>query len=330
VAAVHDLGGRLTAVTPRKVEAAVGAFGSSVDGAELMRRLDVARSGRITPLMFQYALIDRARSERRRVVLPEGTEERILWAAEVLSRCGVADLTLLGPPAEIARRARELGLDIGDVSIVDPLTSQLREEFAEAYAKLRAHRGVTLDMVRDVNYFGTLMVSSGLADAMVSGATHPTADTIRPAFEIIKTMPGVSVASSLFFMCLADRVLVYGDCAINPDPDAAQLANIALSSATTAAQFGIEPRVAMLSYSTGAWGRGADVDKVAEATRLVREARPYLPVEGPIRTTRRSIRWWPGPSCPKAGWPAGRPCLSSPASTRATTRTSRCSARPAR
>jgi len=237
--------------------------------------------------MFEYTLIDRARADRRHIVLPEGTEERILRATEVLLRRGVADLTLLGPPAEIARRARELGLDIGEASIVDPATAPMRGKFAEIYAKLRAHRGVTLDMandmVRDPNYFGTLMVSSGLADAMVSGAIHPTADTIRPAFEIIRTVPDVSVASSVFFMCLADRVLVYGDCAINPDPNAAQLADIALSSAATAAQFGIEPRVAMLSYSTGTSGHGADVDKVAEATRLVRQARPDLPVEGPIQ-----------------------------------------------
>jgi phosphate acetyltransferase len=237
--------------------------------------------------MFEYTLIDRARADRRHIVLPEGTEERILRAAEILLRRGVADLTLLGPPDEITRRARELGLDIDDASVVDPANSALRGQFAQTYAKLRAHRGVTLDMagdtVRDVNYFGTLMVCSGLADAMVSGTTHPTADTIRPAFEIIRTVPGVSVASSVFFMCLADRVLVYGDCAINPDPNAAELADIALSSAMTAAQFGIEPRVAMLSYSTGTSGHGADVDKVAEATRLVRAARPDLPVEGPIQ-----------------------------------------------
>jgi phosphate acetyltransferase len=287
VAAVADLEGRLSVATPRKVQAAVGAFESSVDGDELLRRLDVTRSDRVTPLMFEYRLIDQARTDRRHIVLPEGTEERILRAVEILLRRGVADLTLLGPPAQIARRARELGIDIGDASIVDPATSHLREEFAQAYARLRAHRGVTLemahDMVADVNYFGTMMVSSGLADAMVSGAVHPTADTIRPAFEIIRTVPGVSVASSVFFMCLADRVLVYGDCAINPDPNAAQLADIALSSAATAARFGVVPRVAMLSYSTGLSGQGADVDKVAEATRLVRSARPELPVEGPIQ-----------------------------------------------
>ncbi len=273
--------------TPRKVEAALGVFEEYVDTAELARLLDVARSSRVTPLMFENDLIDRARADRRHLVLPEGGEERILRAAETLLRRGVADLTLLGDPAEITRRAREIGVEIGGAQLVDPAASQWREDFASRYAELRKHRGVTLDLaydvVRDVNYFGTLMVAAGLADGMVSGATHTTAATIRPAFEIIKTVPDVSVASSVFFMLLADRVLVYGDCAVNPDPDAAQLADIALSSAQTAAAFGIEPRVAMLSYSTGSSGSGADVDKVAAATALVRERRPDLPVEGPIQ-----------------------------------------------
>jgi phosphate acetyltransferase len=152
---------------------------------------------------------------------------------------------------------------------------------------LREDKGMTLekaqDQVTDVNYFGTLMVHSGRADAMVSGCVHPTADTIRPAFEIIRTPRGVSIASSVFFMCLADRVLVYGDCAINADPDPQQLADIAISSAETAARFGVEPRVAMLSYSTGVSGFGADVDKVSQATALVRQKRPDLPIEGPIQ-----------------------------------------------
>ncbi|HWS32011.1 MAG TPA: phosphate acetyltransferase [Actinoplanes sp.] len=273
--------------TPRKIEAALGVFEESVDTAELSRLLDVARSSRVTPLMFENDLIDRARADRRHLVLPEGTEERILRATETLLRRGVADLTLLGDPDEINRRAREIGVEIGGARLVDPAASSLREEFAVRYAEIRKHRGVTLDLaydvVRDVNYFGTLMVAQGLADGMVSGATHTTAATIRPAFEIIKTVPGLTVASSVFFMLLADRVLVYGDCAVNPDPDAEQLADIALSSAQTAAAFGIEPRVAMLSYSTGSSGSGADVDKVAAATALVRERRPDLPVEGPIQ-----------------------------------------------
>ncbi|AGL20708.1 phosphate acetyltransferase [Actinoplanes sp. N902-109] len=278
---------RLSPATPRKIEAALGAFEQHVDTAELTRLLDVTRSARVTPLMFENDLIDRARSNRRHLVLPEGTEERILRATETLLRRGVADLTLLGDPAEINRRARELGVEIGGAQLIDPATSEWRDDFAERYATARKHKGVSLDLahdvVRDVNYFGTMMVAAGLADGMVSGATHTTAATIRPAFEIIKTVPGVSVASSVFFMLLSDRVLVYGDCAVNPDPDAAQLADIALSSAATAAAFGIEPRVAMLSYSTGSSGAGADVEKVAAATALVRERRPDLPVEGPIQ-----------------------------------------------
>jgi len=287
ISAAGRIEARLSPATPRKVEAALGAFEHHVDTAELTRLLDVTRSSRVTPLMFSNDLIERARADRRHLVLPEGTDERILRATETLLRRGVADLTLLGDPAEITRRAREFGVDIGAARLVDPATSGWRDGFAEQYAELRKHKAVTLDLaydvVRDVNYFGTMMVASGLADGMVSGANHTTAATIRPAFEIIKTVPEVSVASSVFFMLLADRVLVYGDCAVNPDPDAAQLADIALSSAQTAAAFGIEPRVAMLSYSTGSSGAGADVEKVAAATRIVRERRPDLPVEGPIQ-----------------------------------------------
>ncbi len=287
VAASSRIEGRPSTANPRKVEAALGAFERCVDTDDLARRLRVSRSARVTPLMFENDLIDRARARRRRLVLPEGTDERILRATEVLLRRGVAELTLLGRPDEIARRTRELGVDLGDAQVVDPVTSPWRDEFAQAYAQLRAHRGVTVELAHDIvaqpNYFGTMMVQTGHADGMVSGATHTTAATIRPAFEIIRTVPGVSVASSVFFMLLADRVLVYGDCAVNPDPDADQLADIAISSADTAARFGIEPRVAMLSYSTGSSGAGADVEKVAAATKLVRERRPDLLVEGPIQ-----------------------------------------------
>ncbi|WP_446211233.1 phosphate acetyltransferase [Micromonospora sp. IBSANI012] len=287
VAASSRIEGRPSPANPRKVEAALGAFEGNVDTVDLARRLRVSRSERVTPLMFEYDLIDRARATRRRLVLPEGAEERILRAAEVLLRRGVADLTLLGRPDDVARRTRELGIDVTGADVVDPVTSAWRDEFAVEYARLRGHRGVTVELAHDIvarpNYFGTMMVATGHADGMVSGATHTTAATIRPAFEIIRTVPGVSVASSVFFMLLADRVLVYGDCAVNPDPDAAQLADIAMSSADTAARFGIEPRVAMLSYSTGDSGAGADVEKVAAATKLVRERRPELLVEGPIQ-----------------------------------------------
>jgi phosphate acetyltransferase len=278
---------RLRADNPRKVEMALGVFESSVPTADLMRRVSVARSTRVTPLMFESELIERARSVRRHVVLPEGSEPRILRAAEILLRRGVVDLTLLGPSDEITRRAREAGVDVQAARLVDPATSPWRERFAQTYLRRRAHKGRTLEQARDtvteVNYFGTMMVDAGYADAMVSGAVHPTAATIRPAFEIIRTVPGVSVASSVFFMCLADRVLVYGDCAVNPNPDAEQLADIAISSADTAARFGVQPHVAMLSYATGSSGAGVDVEKVAAATELVRRRRTDLPVEGPIQ-----------------------------------------------
>ncbi|GAA3044499.1 hypothetical protein GCM10020000_25150 [Streptomyces olivoverticillatus] len=254
---------------------------------ELTDRISVARSGRVTPMMFEHELIERSRSARRRVVLPEGAEERVLRAADVLCRRDVCDLILLGEEDAVRKRAAELSLDLGHAQIIDPQTSPLRERFAEIYAKVRAHKGMTVelahDVVADVSYFGTLMVQEGLADGMVSGAVHSTAATIRPAFEIIKTAPGAQIVSSVFFMCLADRVLVYGDCAVNPDPNAEQLADIAIQSAATATQFGVEPRIAMLSYSTGTSGSGADVDKVRRATELVRERRPDLLVEGPIQ-----------------------------------------------
>ncbi|MFI8229046.1 phosphate acetyltransferase [Streptomyces sp. NPDC085900] len=281
------LEGKLNAATPRKAETALGLFERHVDTADLIRRVSAPSSDRLTPMMFEHKLLEQARADKRRVVLPEGTEERILHAAEVLLRRGICDLTLLGPVDQIRKKAADLGIDLGDSQLIDPARSELRDSFAEKYAAFRAHKGVTVelayDVVSDANYFGTLMVQEGLADGMVSGSVHSTAATIRPAFEIIKTKPGADIVSSVFFMCLADKVLVYGDCAVNPDPDARQLADIAIQAATTAEQFGVEPRIAMLSYSTGTSGFGADVDKVREATELVRQRRPDLKIEGPIQ-----------------------------------------------
>jgi phosphate acetyltransferase len=285
--ALNAVRGRLTRGSARKIATAQALFDAYVDGDALLDRLEVARTDAVTPLMFEHQLIDRAVSDRRHVVLPEGEEERILRAADILLRRGVADLTLLGDPRTISARAAGLGVDLAGARLVSPHDELLVERFAKEYHERRRHKGVDLDearaIVTDASYFGTLMVELGLADGMVSGAVHTTAHTIRPAFEIVKTLPGVSVVSSVFFMCLAHQVLVYGDCAVNPDPTAEQLADIAISSAATAAAFGVEPRVAMLSYSTGSSGSGTDVEKVSAATALVRERAPGLLVEGPIQ-----------------------------------------------
>jgi phosphate acetyltransferase len=287
--ALDRVEGRITADSARKIRAAVALLEQEEDpdlDAVVGEGVSAAE-GAVTPLMFEHDLVERARAAGAHIVLPEGGEERILRAADqVLSR-GIARLTLLGDEAEIRAAARQLGVDIDGADVVDPATSPWREDFADEYARLRGHKGVTAelayDRVVDPSYFGTMMVHAGLADGMVSGCVTTTAHTIRPALEVVRTAPGVSVVSSVFIMCLADRVLVYGDCAVNPDPTAEQLADIAISSAGTAARFGIEPRVAMLSYSTGASGTGADVEKVRAATALVRERAPELLVEGPIQ-----------------------------------------------
>jgi len=277
----------LNAENKRKMAAILGLIESAVDVRGLLDRVAVTHSERVTPLMFQYEIIRRAKQQRKHIVLPEGTEERILRAAEIALLRDVCDITLLGNQEEIRQKASAHGLKLDNVRIIDPQTSELLPVFANTYYELRKQKGISPEMARDtmsdVSYFGTMMVYLGRADGMVSGAIHTTAHTIRPSLEFVKTKPGISIASSVFFMCLADRVLVYGDCAIVPDPTAEQLADIAISSAETAKGFGIEPRVAMLSYSTGESGTGADVDRVRQATRLVRERRPDLKVEGPIQ-----------------------------------------------
>ncbi len=271
----------------RRVATALGVFAAGIDASELDRRIALERPARVTPIMFEYELIERARADRRHIVLPEGEDDRVLRAAEILLRRGAAHITILGSPDDVRTRAAALGLALDRAEIVDPLTSLLRADFAARYYELRRHKGVTeefaYDRVGDPSYFGTMLLQTGAVDGMVSGASHTTADTIRPAFEIIRPREGVSVVSSVFLMCLADRVLVYGDCAVNPKPDSAQLADIAISSAETATSFGIDPRIAMLSYSTGSSGAGEDVDRVREATETVRARQPDLKVEGPIQ-----------------------------------------------
>jgi phosphate acetyltransferase len=279
--------GPITKESSRKIETAHRAFAEQVDQAALLAAIDISGSQVRTPLMFEYQLMQRARVDRQRIVLPESQDDRILEAAAILLLRGVADLTLLGEENSVRARASALGLDLDEASIVSPFDADLVEKFAAAYAEARAHKGMTVErgreIVTDISYFGTLMVHLGLADGMVSGAVNTTAHTIRPALEFVKTKPGVSTVSSVFLMCLADRVLVYGDCAVIPEPTTEQLADIAISSAETAQQFGIEPRVAMLSYSTGTSGSGADVEKVRAATALVAERSPDLLLEGPIQ-----------------------------------------------
>jgi len=281
----------LTPDNEHKIAAALGVVEANVDLAELKQRIATTHSTRVTPLMFEYELLHRARSQKCHIVLPEGSEERILRAAEILVVRDIVELTLLGAHDEIYSKAQALGLNLGPdldrINIIDPLNSELRKHYAETYFQLRQHKGISLDMaydtMADVSYFGTMMVHLGQANGMVSGSVNTTQHTIRPSFEIIKTRPGTNIVSSVFMMCLEDRVLVYGDCAVNPDPDAEQLASIAISSADTARMFGIEPRIAMLSYSTGKSGKGGAVEKVREATRIARQLKPDLKIEGPIQ-----------------------------------------------
>jgi phosphate acetyltransferase len=285
--AVAQARGRVTAGSQRKIDTALALMDTYVDTADLIAQLSISIPSVTTPQMFTYQLLDRARSDRKHIVLPEGDDDRILKAAGRLLKRSVAELTILGDEPVVRARAAELGVDLSAATVLDPRTSELCDQFAEQYAELRKRKGVTVEQAReiihDVSYFGTMLVHNDMVDGMVSGAAHTTAHTVRPAFEIIKTRPDVSTVSSIFLMCLADEVLAYGDCAIVPDPTSEQLADIAISSARTAAQFGIEPRVAMLSYSTGTSGTGADVDKVRAATELVRQREPDLLVEGPIQ-----------------------------------------------
>ena len=282
-----SLRGRLGGASEHKLDVAVTTFEQETDLGALLATLEVEPSDVVTPIMFQAELVEHARAVRKTIVLPESDDDRILRAADAIVRRGIADIVLLGDESAVRDRAAELGLDISAARVVSTSDPALSEKYAAEFARLRAKKGVTLEQAReriqDVSYFGTMMVHMGDADGMVSGAAHTTAHTIVPSFQIIKTRPGTSIVSSVFLMLLEDRVLVYGDCAVNPEPTAEQLADIAISSAATARQFGVEPRVAMLSFSTGTSGKGADVDKVRRATELVRAKAPELAVEGPIQ-----------------------------------------------
>ena len=282
-----EVKGALRPDNERKIAQALGLFERCVDIVALEERIRVTPSTTLSPLMFEYSLFQRARQERQHIVLPEGDDDRILLATEILRLRDVVDLTILGKEDKLRARAATLGLKLGDVRVIDPLDSDLHEEFARSFFELRKHKGITmdnaLDSMNDVSYFGTMMVHTGMADGMVSGAAHTTAHTIRPAFQIIGTPPDVLVVSSVFFMCMDTRVLVYGDCAVNPNPNPEQLAEIAISSAKTAQKFNIDPVVAMLSYSSGASGAGSDVELVRKAVDIVRQRQTDLKIDGPIQ-----------------------------------------------
>ncbi len=284
---LSELYGRIEPENMQKINTALGHFDRHVNSKEIAKRLISDKPTRVTPMMFEFGLIEKARQSKMRIVLAEGQEERILRATDILLRRGVAEVILLGNADSIGKRIADLGLDLSGARIIQPNLAPQFEDYVQTYYELRKKKGMTEEQARermiDSTYFATMMVHKNDADGMVSGAVNTTAHTIRPAFEFIKTKANCSIVSSVFLMCLKDRVLAFGDCAVNPNPTAQQLAEIAVASAHTAQVFGIEPRVAMLSYSTGSSGKGADVDNVMEATKIAKELAPELLLEGPIQ-----------------------------------------------
>lgn len=280
---------RIYAESTEKIETSIQDFMGNVQVDRLIETIMAYETQILTPAMFQYEILKKARQEKKHIVLPEGLDARILHATERLLELDATDITLLGDRSQIREAIRKLDLNISldRINIVDPDASDRFDDYANTLYELRKHKNITKEdareMMKDVSYFGTMMVYKGDADGMVSGAMHTTQHTIRPALQFIKTKPGIKTVSSIFFMCLEDRVSVYGDCAIVTNPTAEQLADIAMSSAETSANFGIDPIIAMLSYSSGTSGVGKDVDKVREATALVRQRRPDLKVEGPLQ-----------------------------------------------
>jgi phosphate acetyltransferase len=273
----------------QRIYTSLSTFDKFVNVDEISKNFVDFKPKGITPRMFQYNLVSRAKKHKKHIVLPEGEDERILRAAARLTALNIVDITLLGREEKIKQIVdkNNIPLDFDKVNIICPVESDMYEDYVNTFYELRKHKNITVeiakDLIMDVSYFGTMMVYKGDADGMVSGAMHTTQHTIRPALQFIKTKPGVSVVSSIFFMCLEDRVSVFGDCAINPNPNSEQLAEIAISSADSSKAFGIEPKIAMLSYSSGSSGKGEDVDKVREATEIVKKLRPDLKVEGPIQ-----------------------------------------------
>lgn len=282
-----ELYGRIDPDDEKKVATALGIFEEHVNTEALLIRLETKKSARITPIMFEFSLLDKAKTDKKHIVLPEGASDRILQAADILLRRSIVNLTILGEPDKVRTRADQMGLYLNNSQLLDPVNSDYFEDYVNTYLELRRDKGITPEAARDnmsdPAFFGTMMVYKDHAHGMVSGSITTTQQTIRPALQIIRTKPGISLVSSVFFMCLPDRILVFGDCAVNPNPTSEQLAEIAITSAETAVQFGVEPRVAMLSYSTGESGTGEDVEKVRRAVEIARKKAPDLMLEGPMQ-----------------------------------------------
>jgi len=271
----------------KKISLAKGLFDKSINMERLSKQFFNSSNNILTPVMFEYQILEKAQSNKQRIILPESSDERILRATDILLHRDIVDIILLGNKEEIEHRSSQLGLDISGATIIDPKSSRMLIDFAHTFYLMRKDKGLSKKMACDtmdlVSYFATMMIYKGLADGMVSGAIHTTADTVRPALQIIKTKPDIDIVSSLFFMCLDTKVLIYADCAINQNPNAQELASIAITSADTAINFGIVPKVAMLSYSTGDSGNGKAVEKVREATRIAKKLRPDLIIDGPMQ-----------------------------------------------
>lgn len=286
---IGDVKSKIYANNKNKIEISVETFDKFVNVDKIAQRLVTFEADGITPKMFQYNLVKRAKKNRKRIVLPEGNDDRIIIAASRLLAMDVVDIIILGNKKAVENKVASLGIhfDYSKIQIINPSESEYYINYVETYFELRKHKGMTIevakDLMLDVSYFGTMMVYKGHADGMVSGAAHTTQHTIRPALQFIKTKPGTTLVSSVFFMCLEDRVSIFGDCAINPNPTAEELAEIAISSSDSSIAFGIEPKIAMLSYSSGTSGTGDEVDKVRKATEIVKQKRPDLKIEGPIQ-----------------------------------------------
>ena len=286
---VGSVKSRIYADNKSKIELAITTFEKNTDTVALIDKIVTSQPEGITPRMFQYQMVKRAKLEKKHIVLPEGSDDRILEAAAKLLKQEVVKLTILGKKEEIEASLQRLNLELDpkNVTIINPVESPLLPGYISTLYELRKDKNVNMDMATDLMkdgaYFGTMMVYKGDADGMVAGSINTTQHTIRPALQFIKTKPGVSTVSSIFFMCLQDRVIVFGDCAVIPKPTSEQLADIAISSAESSLMFGIEPKIAMLSYSSGTSGQGEEVEKVRRATELVKARRPDLPVEGPIQ-----------------------------------------------